>query len=447
MPRPTRSDNVDGVRTTLTTFMLLVHGCAPGEVRSGGVRPDAALALDAPSSSTDVREEAATTFTDVVPSSDQSAAPDASSPARLGVVTREGAGLRLRTNPTVNYRFVDAAWDAAGRTCLVVYGNGPVGGAFLDEDGAQVGDGFRLTEQPHPGGPWSQLPRVAAGREGFVVTWHIEVDRAAAVQARRVLAGGAFGGPAVSLGTPGSQQESPAAIAYAPEADEFLVVWAQQGLKGRRLDGMGAPRGEVLTLSTPGAWVEQPAVAWHAGARTFFVTYMQEMNGTRVNLQRVAVGTGATVGVARSLSGDLEFAKITDVAYDARAGEVIAAWYAVRGGVRSFEAQRIRGDGEPAGARATVFAPNHSYDGFDLAWSPVTGTSLATFHGMSAEAGGAELDADNQSGAAFEATAAMPRNGVFLPRVVAHPSRPWWIVFGAPDYSYVLAQRVLWRPR
>jgi hypothetical protein len=41
----------------------------------------------------------------------------------------------------------------------------------------------------------------------------------------------------------------------------------------------------------------------------------------------------------------------------------------------------------------------------------------------------------------------MPRNGVFLPRVVAHPSRPWWIDFGAPDYGYVLAQRILWRPR
>jgi hypothetical protein len=432
--------------------MLVLVGCAPGEVSAVGDPPDATVARDdgpaADGGAADVAADATAATPDRGAPADDLPSPDVAAPrGRLGEVTRDGDGVRLRTHPTVNYRFVDAAWDLAGRTCLVVYGNGPVGGAFLDEGGAQVGDGFRLTDLPHPGGPWSQLPRVAAGRASFVVTWHVEVERSAAVQARRVLAGGVFGGPAVTVSEPGSQQESPAAIAYAPEVDEFLVVWAQQGLKGRRLDGEGAPRGGVVALSPPGAWVEQPAVAWHAGARTFFVTYMTEMGGTRVNLQRVAAGTGAPVGAALSLSGDVEFAKVTDAAYDARAGEVVATWFAVRGGARSFEAQRVRGDGEPAGARATVFAPHQSYDGYDLAWSPVTGTSFATFHGAGAEAAGAELDADNRSGAPFEVTAAMPRNGVFLPRVVAHPSRPWWIVLGSPDYSHVVAQRVAWRPR
>lgn len=444
------------MRAVLAILGVGLLGCAPGEVTSAPPL-DGTLDADTFDRATPPDDAAVAPTTDGgaadvarpdVVSMDTAPPPDAAPPpGRLGVVTRDGPGVTLRAHPTVNYRSVDAAWDAARRTCLVVYGNGPVGGAFLDDDGAQVGDGFRLTDLPHPGGPWSQLPRAAAGRAGFVATWHIEVARSAMVQARRVLPGGMFGGPAVAVSEPGTQQESPAAIAYAEEADEFLVVWAQSGLKGRRLDGSGTPVGPVLTLSTPDAWVEQPAVVWHPGARTYFVTYMQEHGGTRVNVQRVAVGTGATVGAARSLSGDLAFAKVTDVAYDARAGEVIATWFAVRGSARSFEVERLRGDGEPVGPRATVFAPHASYDGYDLAWSPATGTSFAAFHGTGAEAAGAELDAENRDGAPFEVTAAAPRNGLFLPHVVAHPSRPWWLVMGSPDYGSVLVQRVAWRPR
>ncbi|MEZ4392164.1 MAG: hypothetical protein R3A48_13800 [Polyangiales bacterium] len=430
------------MRTLLAAAAIAHLGCSPGEVQRA-VADDVPAPTDLPGI-TDVVAPQDVLRTDVPSLADAGAADivEPPPPGRVGRVAREGDATVLRTHPTVNYRFVDAAYDPARRVFLVVYGNGPVGGAFLDDEGVQVGDGFRLPDEPMVEGRWSQLPRVAAGPAGFVVTWHAEVARAVVPQVRRVLPGPVFGGPTVALGDPGANQESPVALAYNPEGEGFLAVWAQSGLKGRRVSREGAPQGAVLTLSTPGVWVEQPAVTWHPGARAYFITYMQERDGAaEVMLLRVGP-EGAPLGEARSLSGPLSFAKVTDVALDARSGEVIASWYAVSGGTRGFVAQRVRGDGQPIETPRAVFAPHGSYDGYDTAWSPFTGTLFATFHGAGAEAAGAELDGDWREGAAFEVTAVAPRNGVFLPRVVAHPARPWWIVLGSPDYARVVAQRV-----
>ena len=151
------------------------------------------------------------------------------------------------------------------------------------------------------------------------------------------------------------------------------------------------------------------------------------------------------MGALRDLTGAIAFAKVTDVAYDAASGAVIASWYQVRDGLRGFAAQRFGGDGEPLGASATVFAPHGSYDGYDLAWSPTTGTSFAAFHGESANDMGAELDDTLRSSTPFAVTASGSRNGDFLPRVVAHPSRPMWLVLSSADYARVVLQRVSWR--
>ncbi len=436
------------MRATLFTAGVALLGCDPGR-GPGATSVELPPARDA--AARDATGADHPPATDVLAPQDvllveDSPAPTVDAPpARVGTLAREGDAVTLRTHPTVNYRFVDAAYDPARRVFLVVYGNAPVGGAFLDDEGAQVGDGFRLTEQPQSDGLWTQFPRVAAGRAGFVVTWHAEFGRSPVVQSRRVIPGPSFG-PTVSLSDPGTQQESPAALSYAPDRDEFLVVWAHAGLKGRRLSGEGAARGEIVALSTPGVWVEQPAVAWHPGAGAYFVTYMQEVSGTaQVMLLRVSAD-GAPAGEARSLSGPLSFAKVTDLELDARTGELVASWYAVQGGVRGFAAQRVRADGTLVDTPRTVFAPHGSYDGYDLAWSAATGTLLAVFHGAGAEVAGAELDGAWRETPAGDLTSVMPRNGVFLPRVVAHPARPWWIALGSPDYARVIAQRIARRP-
>lgn len=373
---------------------------------------------------------------------------DAGDPSRgrLGALSRDGDTVTLRTHPTVNYRGVDAAYDPERRVFLAVYGNAPIGGALLDDEGRQVGDGFRLTDEPYAEGRWTQLPRVAYGGGAFVVTWHLEAPGGVRVQARRVRVSAdgtapEYDGPAITVSAPGSQQESPAALAWSPASREFLVAWAQQGVKARRLSAMGQPIGDVVALSEDGVWAEQPSVvALPSGG--YFVAFMQESNGAaRVALTRVEDGTARALS-SRDLTGPIAFAKVTDVAYDADRGEVIASWYEVRDGVSGFAAQRFGADGAPRSERAVVFAPHGSYDGYDLAWSPATGTALGVFHGPAAEAFGAELDVAMTNGEPAVVTASGARNGLFLPRAVAHPTRPWWLVLGSADYARVVAQRV-----
>lgn len=368
----------------------------------------------------------------------------------LGRVAREGDTVTLRTHRTVNYRGVDGAYDPVHRVFLVVYGNAPIGGAFLDDDGRQLGDGFQLTTGASDGSDWTQLPRVAWGGGGFLVSWHHETGRMVVPEARRVeygAAGPTFGGGATAIGTGGSMQESPIGLAWSPEAGEFLAVWAQSGVKARRLGPDGAPHGEVVVVSEEGTWAEQPSVVWSAAARSYFVAFMQESGGAaRVALQRIDA-RGSLAGSLRDLTGPLAFAKVTDVEYDAAAGEVVASWYQVRGAARGFAAQRLGGDGEPRGPATDVFQPHGSYDGYDLAWSAATGTSLAAFHGDGAEDMGAELDGALRSSTPFAVTASGARNGNFIPRVVAHPARPLWLVLSSADYARVVLQRIAWSPR
>ncbi len=426
-----------------SALALAAGACAQASegVPEAGLPPDTpALDVPAPDVPTpDVRPDRDAAD---VPRDDLGGVPS----GRLGAPRRDGDSFALRTHPTVNYRGVDGAYDPMQRRFLLVYGNAPIGGAVLDDDGVQVGDGFRLTDAPFAENNWTQLPRVAYGAGGFVVTWHLSVGRSVVAQARRVAVGPggpSFAGPSVTLSELGTQQESPAAVGFSPRTGEFLVAWAQQGLKVRRLDAAGAPVGPVVPASEEGVFVEQPSLAYHPGARAFFVVFMQASGmHARVLLQRLEDGSARPLGAARDLTGPLEFAKITDADFDAHTGEVIATWYEVRNGQRGFAAQRFRGDGEPAGVARPVFQPHHAYDGYDLAWSPATGTSFATFHGPAPEAFGAELDRDLGASTPFVVTASGARNGLFLPRVVAHPGRPWWLVFGSADYARVTVQRV-----
>ncbi|MCB9778923.1 MAG: hypothetical protein H6742_10200 [Alphaproteobacteria bacterium] len=364
----------------------------------------------------------------------------------LGTLHEVGEPTRLSTWPTVNYRGTDLAWSAADERFLVVWGNAPIGGAFLDADAVQRGAGFRLTSDEYDGGNWTQNPRVVASDGGFLVSWHAETGSGPIPRVRRVRVGTdgpSFAGPEVDLAGPGAFQESAIALAFSPDSGQHLAVWAQDGLKARRLDGEGQPLGAVSELTAPGGWVEQPAAVYHPDCGCFFVTTMQEHGGGgRALLFRIEDGTGTVLGEAQDLSGVLDFAKVTDVTLDEARGEVVASWYEIRAGVAGFAAQRLAADGTATTERRTVFPPYGSYDGYDLAWSPVSGTCVASFHGLSAAAVVAELDPALDEGAAVELSAAGAANGVFLPRLAAHPHEPRWLVVGAPDYAAVSLQVV-----
>ncbi len=414
----------------------LAAGCSTGLTPSGD-DDDSAAAVDDDTTS---------------PGDDDSTPPpdDDTTPSNfglLGTVRPDGPPQTLNTHPTVNYRGVDAAWDDGAGVFLVVYGNAPIGGAFLDGSGAQLGEGFLMTEEEFTGANWTQNPRVLLADGGFLASWHQELESGPVVQVRKVGYSGSgpeFLGSAVSLSGAGSNQESPAALAFSTETLETLVVWAQDGLRGRRLGADGTPLAGEFTLIAPGIWVEFPSLVYHPGGHCFFALWMQTVEEfAHVYLQRVEDGTGAPLGGAIDVTGPIEFAKVTDLTFDAGSGAVLATWYEVRGGVGGFGAQRFAGDGTALDSARTVFAPYATYDGYDLAWSPVTGTSLGAFHSFSASTGIGELAADLGQGPTQELEPGTAVNGNFLPRVVASGDEPLWLVLASPDYASVAVQRVV----
>lgn len=370
--------------------------------------------------------------------------PDTEPTGTLGALRQAGTTSAIDAWPTVNYRGVDTAWNTDAGVFLAVYGNAPIGGAFLSAEGAQIGSGFLLTGEAYDGANWTQNPRVASGDDGFLVTWHAEAGATAAPRARLVRfadGGPAFDGGVQGLADGGAQQESPIAVAWSPDAREYLAVWAANGLYARRLDASGVPLGEPTLLTAAGVWVEMPAVVYHPGCRCFVATCMQESNGG-ARVLRLRLDATTLLGTI-DLTGTVDFAKVTDIELDAARDEVVATWYEVRGGVAGFAAQRFGADGAATSEAVTVFAPHASYDGYDLAYNPVTGTSLAAFHGDVAAPVVAELAVDLTDGDAMSLEGGGATYGFYLPRVVAHPTEPAWLVLGAPDYTSVAMGRVV----
>lgn len=366
-------------------------------------------------------------------------------PGTLGTLRSDGAA-RLDTVATVNYRGVDAARDEASGTFVVAYGNAPIGGAIVDAQGAQVGAGFLIADA-YTGANWSQNPRVVSTSTGVLVSWHQDqgAGPTVAVRAMRVVGGApTFDHAEVTLSSPGSSQESPASMAWSPERSAALVVWAQDGLHAVRVGADGSALGTEVQLTEAGVWVEMPSVAWSPGCDCWLVSVMQAPDtAAHVLLLRVDGATGAARGATTDLTGALEFAKVTELTADEATGDVIASWYQVTGGAAAFGAVDLDADGAVIGAPRTIFAPYGSYDGYDLSWSPVTGSSLGVFHGSDVSALAEELAKDLSDGDARALDTTGASSGVYLPRVVADPTAPAWLVFASPDYAGVSVERIV----
>ena len=457
-----RTNNVHASRLDLRATLSSVRALGAGSLcclfvvactgASGGSgEPEADAVADGPKAETGADADAGADSQKPIDAHGDSPASDATSGGgKLGKWTLSGPTAALRTNPTVNFRGVDAAYDPTTHTFLVVYGNAPIGGAFIDDDGKQIGDGFRITDAAYDGSNWSQLPRVAAADGGFVVTWHQSRGTDVVTEARRLHfdgTGPAFDGPSTDVAT-GANQESPAALAFSPASHELLVTWANAaGAHAHRIGADTSLKGGAFDVSTPGQWGEQPSVVFAPSASAFFVLWAQADTTARVGMARIADGTGAIIAAPADLTGDVSFSKVTDLAFDpgeGGPGEVIASWYAATSAATGFFALRLAADGTPKGTPTQIFAPYGSYDGYDLTYSPVSGTSLTAFHASSLDDMGGELDRALATGPVSAVTATGAKSGTFLPRIVAHPTKPFWLVAASPDYAGVSVQRIDW---
>jgi hypothetical protein len=159
------------------------------------------------------------------------------------------------------------------------------------------------------GGPGDQAgAAVVAGRDGFLVAWE-ECDaceRGADLAVRRLDAGGAPSGGAVSLAASPADERAPA-LAFNRDTGEYLAVWSLRypgtadrfGVRAQRLSAAGLPIGEPAVVAelerTWPAPVVSAAGAWHG----FDVAWVQPGPSPAG-----APARGATVVAARRLSAD-----------------------------------------------------------------------------------------------------------------------------------------------
>jgi hypothetical protein len=178
-------------------------------------------------------------------------------------------------------RGTDTAYDPAHDVFLLVGGNGPIYGIFVNAAGQPVSTGFTIMDGSLG---WGHFPRAeysphvsngAGGQGGFLVTWHHNVGAPNYVFGRVV----SFDAPGrlvsgiqmISDGEQGgSWWETGAAMAYSPTSRRFLVAWRTvgYGIRGRFVDTAGTPIGVAMQFENAGG-SRDPALAWNPATDEF----------------------------------------------------------------------------------------------------------------------------------------------------------------------------------
>ncbi|MDQ3982945.1 MAG: hypothetical protein M3271_09740, partial [Actinomycetota bacterium] len=224
-------------------------------------------------------------------------------------------------------------------------------GAVVEPDGAVRGPFVMIHEPPSLG-----APAVAAGRDGYLVTWATSSGPDRGIHAARVDEAGAVSG-APALVAAGAYEG--ADIAFA--GDHFMVVWntGDQGLDvlGIRLTPEGAPldpQPSVIAFGRPVQWNPQVAPDGHG---RYYVVWEDRQRGravygTRITSEGEPVRTNGTL--VSTMDG---FEQEPAVAYDG--GVHMVVWTSERRRVRDvYGIARRAGDPPPEDPRPVALGLN-----------------------------------------------------------------------------------------
>jgi hypothetical protein len=334
-------------------------------------------------------------------------------------------------------RFVDAANDPVGDVYLVVNGNAAISGSFLDANGVALGEPFALAETD----AYTQGVRVAFGGDAFLVAWHDnrEDSNSARLRARSVAwTGTPVLGADVEIGTGATFSEMPPAIAWSETSSTFLVAWhtaVADDIHAQRVASDGSRIGGEIVVTNDIDWQSDVGLAWNPVLDEWLVAYTHAGATTEVRVRRIAAD--GTVAAGETSMTTAAGTWLAHAAFVPDAGEYLVAWYE-----GAIAARRVEQDGTPIGD-AFVLAPGYgSYDGFAMAYSPVTATFAAVFHGTTDEDFAVAFTADGMQSEVVEATSSRGRDGHFNPRVVAHATRPEWLLVTSLGFATVVGQRL-----
>jgi hypothetical protein len=392
--------------------------------RPGGARDHQELKL--------VHEQIAQSIFTVTPLSETASA------GRLGATTA------LNT-VSGGKRHTDAAFDPINNVFLAIHGSIPIGGAFISADGAQIGAPFKIVTTDL----WTQTPSTVYSRDlgGFLVTWmDTRYDSRFSVLMGRLLrytpSGVQFLTDEFRISSQFASQEDPAGVLYSPTSREFFVTWKQSDpltLKARRIGLSGEFLGPEFDVNSGYGWREKQTASYNPDLNEYLVAhvYYSTEEGGVVKAQRVKAGTDVLIGPTFNISTSTVPVNIPQVQYDTKLKRYMAAWF--QGG---FFTRAVSGDAVSFGPVNQIAPGFGSYDGFSMAYNPVSGSFYSVFHGSNAENFGAQITSDGRSLTVIQVTQSGAVNGNYNPRIAANTNRAEWLIVTTHDFNTVVFQRV-----
>jgi hypothetical protein len=336
--------------------------------------------------------------------------------------------------PGGTMRGTDVGYDPTNGVYLVVTGNGPVYGVFVNGAGNVVSAPFVIMDG---GSGWAHFPRVkyTSDAGAFLVTWHQNIGSPNFVMGRMVsyVAPGFLQTPIRQFSDGqegGTWWETGPAVAFSASSHRFLVAWrtVQYGIQGRLVDIGGNPLGGIIQLENPGG-SRDPSLAWNAATDEFGLAYTGwSGNSAFAMFRRVRASDGSVSAKTTFGFGAGTFATGIDV--NTSTGQYVMAW-ALHPGTNTavFDA-----GGSLLG---TSFLTSRL--GFDqslgLAFNSATGTFLAVSSDRdSLEVGALEVAGNGQPNTTAQVVTNGAALGSFHPLATSRAGTNNWNVIYSRDF-------------
>ena len=339
-------------------------------------------------------------------------------------------------------RGTDTAYDPVYGVYLLVTGNGPIFGVFVNSLGLPVSAAFLIMD----GSGWGHFPRaeyspdVFGGQGGFLVTWHHNIGvNCVFGRLVSVSAGGVASGIVqISDGTQGgSWWETGAAMAYSRTSRRFLVAWrtAQYGILGRLIDFNGGLASTIIPLENAFG-SRDPSLAWNPATDEFGLASTGFGASAFAAFRRVRASDGAVSARTTFGFGAGTFATAIDV--NAWTNQYVMAW--------SLHPGTMTATFDPFGNQvATNFVTGRlGHDqSLGLAFNASSGTFLAVGSDhYSAEIAAVEVKGGGapNSVADIITNGASARGGSYYPLTTAQAGTNQWDVVYSRDFRGATSQ-------
>lgn len=334
--------------------------------------------------------------------------------------------------PGIIMRGTDTTYDPMNRVFLLVTGNGPVFGMFVDGLGQPLTGTFTIWDgvAGHAHFPRAEYSPHAGG---FLVTWHHAVGQLNYVFGRlvRYPAGPVTAAQQISgAEQSGSWWETGPAMAYSKSSQRFLVAWRtlQYGVLGRFVDNGGTPFGGVLTLE-PAGGSRDPALAWNPATDEFgLATSGFVGNGAFAAFRRVRASDG--VVSARTSFGFSPGTFATAIDVNPYGNSYVMAW--------ALHPGTMTATFDVSGNQiATNFVTGRlGYDqSLDLAFNSTSGTFLAvSSDSVTLEVGGVEVAFNGAPSSVAQVITSGARLGSFHPMAKERFGTNQWGVVYSRDF-------------